>query len=320
MTFAQLQTFLTVAEAGSVHAAAERLVVTQSAVSTSLATLQRSLGLKLICRAGRGIRLTQAGVVYAEYVRRVFGLLDEARTAAGGGTDASRGELRLASVTTAGEQILPNLLARFRQRYPHVGIHLDVSNQKRVHALLNNHEADLIITGTVGDGPLTTTTHAVRPYELIVVAPSAERTRLTGSWDATRNWLGDQTWLLREHGSGIRSISHTLRENLEIDPPKLVMGSNSALREAVIAGLGVSVLSRETVARELDDGTVVEIPTPMTPVRRLWRLTSRDNRLSRTAELFAHHLLADGGFTMPRVLRPASRRLPAPKEPLAASA
>lgn len=165
MTFAQLQTFLAVADAESVRAAAERLVVTESAVSTSVAALQRSLGLKLIDRAGRGIRLTEAGVIYAEYVRRALGLLAEARTAASGDTDPSRGELRLASVTTVGEQILPRLLAQFRQRYPHVGIHLDVSNQKRVHALLNNHEADLIIAGTVEDGPSfpTTTTQRSGP-------------------------------------------------------------------------------------------------------------------------------------------------------------
>lgn len=94
----------------------------------------------------------------------------------------------------------------------------------------------------------------------------------------------------------------------------LVLGSNSTLREAIVAGLCVSVLTRDAVARELADGTVVEIPTPMTPLRRFWRLTSRDRQLPRTAELFARHLLADGDFGTPATLRRASHRPPPPSK------
>src|SRR5437763_12778170 len=110
MTLTQLRTFLTIAETGSIRAAAERLVVTQSAVSASLTALQKSLGVRLIRREGRGLRLTEAGETYAEYVRGLLGLLDEARNAAAAVADPERGELRIAALTTAGEQILPGLL------------------------------------------------------------------------------------------------------------------------------------------------------------------------------------------------------------------
>ena len=112
MTLNQLRTFLAVAEAGSVRAAAEELVVTQAAVSASLAAMQKSLGVQLLRPDGRGLRLTSAGEEYAAYVHRVLGLLDEARRAAVAATDPDRGELRVAAVTTAAEQIVPGLLER----------------------------------------------------------------------------------------------------------------------------------------------------------------------------------------------------------------
>src|SRR5260370_6990089 len=122
----QVQTFLAVAETGSVRAAAERLVVTESAVSSCVAALQKDLELALVAKNGRGLRLTDAGSVYAGYVRGVLGLLDEGRSAAAG--EAGGGVLRVAAVTTAGEQLLPGLLASFRSRYPRIGIHLAVGH------------------------------------------------------------------------------------------------------------------------------------------------------------------------------------------------
>ena len=114
MTLTQLRTFLAIADTGSVHAAARQLYVTQSAVSAALNALQKSLGLQLLERDGRGLRLTRAGAVYADHVRTALGLLDQARTAAAAETDPERGELRIAALTTAGEQILPGVLASFR--------------------------------------------------------------------------------------------------------------------------------------------------------------------------------------------------------------
>ncbi len=111
VTLTQLRTFLAVAETGSVRAAAEHLVVTEPAVSSAVAALQKELELALVAKDGRGLRLTDAGEVYAGYARRVLGLLDEARSAAAG--EAGGGLLRVAAVTTAGEQLLPALLAGF---------------------------------------------------------------------------------------------------------------------------------------------------------------------------------------------------------------
>ena len=169
MTLNQLRTFLAVAESGSVRAAAQDLVVTQAAVSASLAALQKSLGVGLLEPDGRGLRLTAAGLAYAGYVRRVLGLLDEAGRAAAAAADPERGELRIAAVTTAAEQILPGLLSGFRTRYPRLGVRLEAGNRDRVRGLLDRHQVDLVLGGRPEPG-WDVEVLAERPHQLVVVA------------------------------------------------------------------------------------------------------------------------------------------------------
>ncbi len=338
MTLTQLRTFLAVAETGSVRAAAERLVVTQSAVSSCLAALQKDLGLTLVSKDGRGLRLTGAGEIYAGYVRSVLGLLDEAHTAAVGETEG--GTLRIAAVTTAGEQLLPRLLAAFRRSHPGIGLLLEVGNRERVWSLVAGHEVDLVLGGRPPQGPGRPgmVTHALRPNPLIVVCAAAAAARFPGvaaardaptavdaasagtaSAAAVRgvpedapgdapqvlSWLARQTWLLREHGSGTRATTESFLDSLELTPSTLTVGSNVAVCESAAAGLGVTLISRDAVARELGRGGLVELPTPATPLRRDWCLVSRAGRLPRPARLFVRHVLDTGEFHAPPGRGPA---------------
>src|SRR5215831_415272 len=169
MTLNQLRSFLAVAERGSVRAAAEELVVTQAAVSASIAALQKSLGVALVTPDGRGLRLTDAGASYARYARRILGLLDEAGRAAAAAADPERGELRIAAVTTAAEQIVPPILGGFRRRHPQTGVRLEAGNRDRVRSLLDRHQVDLVLTGRP-EPAWDVVVHAVRAHELVVVA------------------------------------------------------------------------------------------------------------------------------------------------------
>jgi LysR family transcriptional regulator, low CO2-responsive transcriptional regulator len=169
MTLNQLRSFLAVAESGSVRAAAEELVVTQAAVSASIAALQRSLGVALVTPDGRGLRLTDAGASYVGYARRVLGLLDEAARAAAAAADPERGELRIAAVTTAAEQIVPAILGGFRRRHPQTGVRLEAGNRDRVRSLLDRHQVDLVLTGRP-EPAWDVVVHAVRAHELVVIA------------------------------------------------------------------------------------------------------------------------------------------------------
>lgn len=299
MTLTQLRTFLAIAEAGSVHGAADHLFVTQSAVSASVAALQRSLGFTLTRKDGRGMQLTEAGEVYADYIGRVLGLLDEAGTAAAARADPERGLLRMAAVTTAGEQILPHLLASFRQRHPQVGIQLEVGNRKRVRALLDRREVDLLLSGRPAPSRQITVL-GIRPHELIIVAAAAAFEPSTDH--DLRRWAEQQTWLLREKGSATRETTASFLATLDLPraPRILTVGSNIAIRESVCAGLGVTLISRDAVARELADGTLVEVPLPGSPLPRDWHLTANPGVLPATAAALVAHVLMTGEFRRPR--------------------
>lgn len=278
MTLSQLRTFVAVADTGSVRAAAERLVVTRPTVSAALSALQDSLGIQLVERAGRGLRLTHAGEVYAGYARRVLGLLEEAAAAT---SEPQRSRLRLAAVTTAGEHVLPQVLASFLRRWPSIELELDVGTRERVEELLVAHEADLAVTGRPPSGLVT---RAVRPNELVVVG--AERIDPTTA-----------PWLMREPGSGTRATTEALLGELGLDPPLLTLGSNGAVVAGAAAGLGVTLVSRDAVARELDSDELVVLALEGTPLSRPWHAVTHTTAVP-AASLLLDHLL-DSGFAPP---------------------
>jgi DNA-binding transcriptional LysR family regulator len=301
VTLNQLRTFLAVAETGSVRAAAQQLVVTQAAVSASLSALQKSLGVPLLRPDGRGLRLTDAGEAYAGYIRRILGLLDEAGLAAAAAADPERGELRIAAVTTAAEQIVPGLLGGFRARHPQIGVRLEAGNRARVRALLDRHQVDLVLGGHPEPG-WDVQVHAVRAHELVVVAAPALSG--AGAGGGARDgsllpWLARQAWLLREPGSGTRASTDALLVDLDLAPLTLMLGSNGAIRESASVGLGVTLVSRDAVAAELTSGRLVELPVPGTPLHRDWYLVAQHGPLPPAAARLVAYMLQDGDFHLP---------------------
>jgi DNA-binding transcriptional LysR family regulator len=300
VTLNQLRTFLAVADHESVHGAAQELVVTQAAVSASLAALQKALGLALVAPDGRGLRLTDAGREYAGYVRRILGLLDEAGLAAAARADPERGELRIAAVTTAAEQVVPAILGRFRREHPLTGVRLEAGNRDRVRSLLDRHQVDLVVSGRPEPG-WDVAVHAVRPHELVVVAAPdlAEQAHHTAGPAGLLTWLGRQTWLLREPGSGTRASTAALLAELDIAPLTLIVGSNGAITESASVGLGVTLASRDAVAGGLASGRLAELAVPGTPLHRDWYLAGRRESLPPPAARLVGHVLHTGAFRTP---------------------
>jgi DNA-binding transcriptional LysR family regulator len=293
LTLGQLRTFLAVASTGSVRAAADQLVVTQPAVSSALAAVRKQVGVALVMRDGRGLRLTPAGEALAERARAALALLDEAVAAARGEADPDRGRLRLASVTTAGEHLAPPLLASFLADHPEVTVSLEVGNRRRVADLLSHHEVDLAIGGRPPPGAETLATRANR---LVVV--SAPRGELADARVVTRLELEAATWLLREPGSGTRATAEVLLEALGITPRILTFGSNGAVVESVRIGLGVTLISADAVAGHLGGG-LEEWQHPGLPIERPWHLLARAGEpLAPTPDRFLAHLL-DCGWERP---------------------
>lgn len=293
MTLRQLATFLELARSGSVKAAAERLFVTQPAVSAVVASLQAELGVALVARNGRGLRLTPSGLVLAGYARRIHGILDEAAVAAIGA--GAQGRVRLGAVTTAAEHILPAAIASFRARHPNAEVSLEVANRAHVWERLQAHEVDLVVAGRppVQRGPHT---RATRPNELVLVAAPGMVSKRAGPIA-----LGGHTWLLREPGSGTRATVEQYLAAHGIAPNTLTLGSNGAVREAVAVGLGITLMSRDAVASELSTQRLVVIQAAGLPMQREWHLVTRDDgQLPGAGTLFLDHLIANGGFIRAR--------------------
>jgi DNA-binding transcriptional LysR family regulator len=280
----QLRTFLEVARAGSVRAAAEHLVVSQPAISAALAALQRDLGVDLVERRGRGLALTGAGREVEGLGRRLFGLVEELEQRARAAGRQGAGWLRLGVTTTAAEHLVPLLLVAFRERYPAIAVELDVANRDRLWDRLAHGEIDLAIGGRP---PLDRefTSLAVSPNELVVVAAPG--------MPADFATLARATWLLREDGSGTRGAMEEFLARLDAAPPRLTVGSNAAIRECVRVGLGVSLLPHDAVERDVAAGALAIVPTPFTPIARPWHLVcAASERPSGATERFVEHARA----------------------------
>lgn len=293
MTETRLRTFVALADTGSVREAARRLYVTESAVSAAVAALTRDLGVPLVRREGRGLRLTAAGAAYAGYARRVLGLLEEGRAAARGAADPGRGTLRLAAVTTAADQLLPELLASFRARWPDVELTLEVGPRRQVWSSLAAHGADLVLAGRPPAG-IAATVLARRPNELVVVGAPALADGFA---------LDDTPWVMREPGSGTRATADAYLAEREASPPRLVLGSNGAVIAGAAAGLGVALVSRDAVGAELETGRLVVIDAPGMPLDRPWHAVA-GAAPSATTLLFVRHLLDAPGWSAPHAQGP----------------
>ena len=289
-TVARLRALVTVADTGSVRQAARRLTVTESAVSSALSALAREVRVPLVERDGRGLRLPVAGHAYSRYARAILGLHEEGLAAARADRDPERGRVRVAAVSTAGEYLLPAMLASFLACHPAVDIGLEVGSSERQWSLFSAHEADLVIGGRpprhVGDAVI----RASRPNLLVVVAAPV----VAAEFDASRT-----RWLQREAGSGTRVTGEALLASLDADPPRLTLGSGGAVVACAAAGLGATLVSRDAVTRQLDDGALVEVAVPGTPLRRPWHAVTHERPAGATT-LLVEHLLAREGWRRPR--------------------
>ena len=300
MTFTQLRALVAVVTTGSVRGAAAQLLVSQPAVSATLASLQREVGVALVARAGRGLEITPAGEAFAHRARQILQQLEDAQSEARETLDPTRGRVRVAAVTTAGEHVVPRFLATFRARYPDAELSLEVGNRDRVWSSLLEHEVDLAIGGRPPGGGAFVTL-AQRPNVLVLVAAGngTPTVREVGLDELSR-----QTLLVREPGSGTRSTAEELYDELGIAPKAtLTVGSNGAIRESVQVGLGITLLSRDAVQRELEDGELEEWRCMTLPRNRAWHLVSRTaEALPATAGLFVQHVAAGNtdieGFTL----------------------
>ena len=288
-TVARWRTLVAVADAGSVREAARRLTVTESAVSAALSALAREVRAPLVEREGRGLRLTASGRAYSGYARTILGLHEEGLAAARGDGDPERGRVRVAATATAGVVGEEAGEHGGQQVLPGVDLRLEVGSSERLWALFAAHEADLVIGGRPPGHIDDALTRATRPNLLVVVAAPG----LAADFDISRT-----RWLQREAGSGTAATGEALLGGLDADPPRLALGSGGAVVACAAAGLGATLVSRDAVSRQLENGELKEVAVPGTPLRRPWHAVTHGRQAGATA-LLVRHLLDREGWRPP---------------------
>jgi DNA-binding transcriptional LysR family regulator len=270
ITVTQLSAFLAVVRGGSVTAAADELVVRQPSVSSAIAALGRELGCDLFERDGRGIRLTAAGTAFAPYASDVLGLLDSGRQSAREAAAVAAKRLRIAAVTTAAESFVPPMMRAFAEQQHEIELALVVGNRDMVLGAVLSHTVDVAVSGKPPADDRLIAEPLIDNEIACITAPDDPVATSNRAVDATT--LADRAWLLREAGSGTRALNEQFLQEHGIEPATLTLGSNGAIKQAVRAGLGVSLLSRAAVQAELDAGLLAELKLKDGPPPRKWFL------------------------------------------------
>jgi len=272
----RLQVFHAVAKVSSFTRAAESLHMTQPAVTHQIRQLEEELGTRLFDRANNRISLTGAGEEVFAYASRILGLYGEMQESVKALTGERAGLVTLGASTTVAEYMLPELLGEFRRRFPDVRIRLRVANTDAVVAMVADNEIDLgVVEGAVDNRTLLV--EECRRDELQVLVPPEHPLAAQDSV-APADLLG-WPFLFREDGSGTRSVIERYLEEHGIDVAQLErpfeLGSTEAIKGAVRAGTGVSILSGATLEKEIRLGLLAVRPLAPRLERPYWFVRQR---------------------------------------------
>ena len=299
----QLRIFSAVVSEQSFSGAAKSLHLTQPAVSLQVKELERSCGLALLERSGRRIRPTEAG---REILRAAHAVERELKSAedAVSALKGLRGGMLTVAVITTSQYFAPRLLAEFCRQHADVRLHLDVCNREAMVRHLADDDVDIAIMGRPPT-EIETTAEPFAPNPHVAVAGPGHH--LVGQRRIPVRELLAEPLIAREPGSGTRILSEALfaRHHLAF-APTLVMSSNETIKQAVMAGMAVALLSLHTMGLEVATGALRVLDVEDLPIVRRWYLVHRrDKRLSPAALAFRAFMLEEAGAFVEAMMAPA---------------
>jgi len=293
ITFRQLRVFTEVAAHGSMARAAEALHLTPPAVSMQIKEIEGQVGLPLFDREGRAVALSTAGEYFLVHAKRLLAALKEADDAMARFKRVERGLLTIGMVSTA-KYFVPHLMARFHEEHPGVEVRLRVlGNREQLVALMQEGEADICIMGRP-PRELATRSESFATHPLVFVAPPGHP--LLGTPQAPVSALAAYPFIAREHGSGTRNAMEAFFTEHRVAPRiTMEMSSNETIKQAVIAGLGLSFLSLHTMGLEIRSGLLKVLDIADAPVMRTWNVVHLGSKvLSPAAEAFRYYVMEEG--------------------------
>ena len=292
-TLRQLRVFASVARHLSFIRAATELKLTPPAVSMQVKQLETEVGMPLFDRTSRQVSLTMVGEYVLAHTRRVLAAMRDAEDLVARFRGLQTGPLDVGMVSTA-KYFLPRLLARFRQEHPGIEIRLQVANNREeIVTLMQQGDIELAIMGRPPKGwPSRAEPFAMHPH-VLVTAVDHPFTRMEA---VPASALADEGFIVREPGSGTRAALDEYMHAHQITARvAMQMSSNEAIKQAVMAGMGVALLSLHTVGLELDHHLIAVPETEGLPVMRRWHVVNNFAKtLSPAAEAFRYFILEKG--------------------------
>ncbi|SIS75179.1 LysR family transcriptional regulator [Alicyclobacillus vulcanalis] len=289
----QLRVFVTVVEENSFTRAAEKLHISQPAISQHVQTLEQRLGVRLIDRGRRRMQVNPAGKIVYEHAREILSLYRRMERLIADMQDVPAGQVNVGASLTYGEYVLPHVIARFRKTYPAVQPVVSIANTQTIAHAVAVRDLDIgIVEGRdVVEDDVTLTPFA-EDEMLVVASPGSP-------WCAEapdRRLLERAPWFIREPGSGTREMTDRLFAQLGIQPRDLVeYTSSQVIKESVAAGLGLACLSRWVVARELAWGMLQALAIPCAPVKRTFSIVTPKSEFETRASRLLHAFLLEHG-------------------------
>ena len=288
----QLRVFEAAAALRSFSRAAETLHMTQPGVSMHIKELETYVGLPLFERVGKKLFVTEAGQELLLRAREIIRALKDAEEAFDGLRGLRRGRINIAVVSTA-KYFAPRLLAQFSREYPQLEIRLAVNNRHSVIEQLGSNEVDLAIMGRSPESLDAVAEPFAQNPHYIIAAPDHPLARLKRIPEST---VAAESFIVREQGSGTRAAMQEFFDERKLPcRVSMEMASNETIKQAVIAGMGLSFISRHTIELELETERLVALDVRGLPVIRHWFVAHlAKKRLSPTAAAFKQFVLTRG--------------------------
>ena len=298
LTIRQLRALAAVHSAGSITLAANRLNLTQPAVTLQLRNLQALAGLPLIQRTGDGMSLTDAGDHVLALVERIELALLDCEQSLDMISGRTGGRVSIGAVSTA-KYFVPFAIAAFSQRFPKIEVTLKIGNREDIRNALRGYQLDIAVMGQ----PPPDVDVELRPlgkHPHVIVAAADHR--LARQKSVPANDLAGETFITRERGSGTRMLMEEFfHKNGLAARIGMEMDSNETIKQAVMAGLGIAFISQHTVFHELDERRLVTLKVKGLPVMRQWHAIRRaDKILLPPASAMLDFLGKEGSRYLPR--------------------
>lgn len=292
-TMRQIEIFESVARNQSFTRAAEEMHLTQPTISAQVKSFGETIGMPLYEQIGRQIYLTDAGNMAARVCREVIDSLANLEMSLNDLKGMKKGRLRLSVITTA-KYFAPLALGEFSKEFPEIELELKVSNRNNLLRRIEDNLSDFYIIGHVPDSSIELEVIPFAPNPLVLIAHRDHPLAKEKNIPVER--VAEEPFIIREHGSGIRSTIETFfaDRNLEIKP-RLVLDSNEAIKHAVAGQLGLAVVSEHALSLGSDAGPLVKLDVQGFPLQRQWNIVyPKGKSLSIIARVFLRFLQERG--------------------------